>query len=406
MTCHGVICDTDMHMIEIKQALIFDFDGLILDTETPEVQLWQELFSRHGQEFPMDDWVRTVVGSSTASLDPRQHLASLSGASLPRITRQEKTARLRRRRQAPLPPLPGVREMLTLARQAGLRLAIASSSPHRWVDGTLSRLGFLSLFEAVVCREDAARVKPAPDLYLAALAALQVPPSRALAFEDSPNGITAARQAGLKVVGVPNNITSRLGPLDSDLTLESLAVTSLAAILAAFGDHLILREEQPEDLEAVCRVEKEAFKGEAEANLVDLVRQRGKASLSMVAVLDGVIVGHILFTPVTAAGGRDRKKGAGLGPVAVLPEFHGKGIGSRLIRAGLERMRQQGTPYVVLLGDPAYYYRFGFKAGRDCGLTSEYGDGKAFQVLELVPGGLRGIKGLVRYLPEFSETGC
>jgi putative hydrolase of the HAD superfamily len=393
-------------MNEIKQTLIFDFDGLILDTETPEVQLWQELFTRHGQEFPMDDWVRTVVGSSTESLDPRQHLANLSGASLPRITRQEKTARARRRRQAPLPPLPGVAEMLISARQAGLRLAIASSSPHRWVDGTLERLGFLSLFEAVICREDATRVKPAPDLYLAALAALQVPPGKALAFEDSPNGITAARQAGLKVVGVPNNITSRLGPLDSDLTLTSLAATSLGAILAAFGDHLILRDEQAEDMEAVRKVEKEAFKGEAEANLVDLVRQRGKSSLSMVAVLEGVIVGHILFTPVSPVIEKGRKKSAGLGPVAVLPEYQDKGIGSRLIRAGLERMRQLGTSYVVLLGDPAYYSRFGFQAGRRFGLTSEYGNEEAFQVLELAPGGLRGVRGLVRYLPEFSEVGC
>ena len=99
-------------------------------------------------------------------------------------------------------------------------------------------------------------------------------------------------------------------------------------------------------------------------------------------------------------------RGLGLGPIAVLPECQRTGIGSRLMRAGLELCRQQGYDFIVLLGDPGYYSRFGFKPARGFGLSSDYGDGDEFQVLELRPGALAGTSGKVKYVPEFKELDC
>jgi HAD superfamily hydrolase (TIGR01509 family) len=386
------------------QALIFDFDGLIVDTETPEVQIWQDLYSRYGQEFPLDEWVRTVVGSTVANFDPVAELEKRLGLSLDRpvIRAQADSARLDW--QSVLPPMPGVAGHLVAARRLGLRLAVASSSPHAWVDAYLKRLGFGSLIDAVICREDAPRLKPAPDLFLAALAALHLCPDQALAFEDSPNGVIAAKAAGLRVVGVPNSITSRLGPLPADLTLASLTDLPLAGVLAHFGDTLVLRPESLYDLPSIYEVEQTAFSRPAEAILVDLARARGKSTLSMVAVQDGALLGHVLFTPVTLDPPVPGLRGLGIGPIAVLPKFQRLGIGSRLMRAGLDHVYRLGYDFVVLLGDPAYYSRFGFKPGRLLGLSSDYGEGDAFQVLELLPGALAGVHGHVKYIPEFAEA--
>lgn len=386
------------------QALIFDFDGLILDTETPEVQIWQDLYSRYGQEFPLDEWVRTVVGSTVANLDPVSQLEKLTGQSLDRIALHEQAHRTRLDWQASLPPMPGVTDTLESARRQGLQLAVASSSPHAWVDAYLKRLDFWDLFDAVICREDAPRLKPSPDLFLAALSTLHLHADQALAFEDSPNGVRAAQAAGLRVIGVPNAVTARLGPLPTDLVLASLSDLPLPGVLAHFGDMFTLRPETLYDLPGIRLVEEAAFGRPAEAALVDLARERGKSTLSLVAAQDGLVIGHILFTPVTIAPPQPGARGLGIGPVAVLPEFQRAGIGSRLMRAGLDHVRRLGFTFVVLLGDPAYYSRFGFKPGRGFGFTSDYGDGDEFQALELLPGALAGMSGHVRYIPEFAET--
>ncbi len=390
----------------VIQALIFDFDGLILDTETPEVQIWQELYARYGQEFPLDEWVRTVVGNSIASLDPLARLERLIGWPLDRQVLEEEARRTRLALQTGLPPLPGVAEYLDSARRLGLRLAVASSSEHAWVDGHLHRLGFYNLFEVVICREDAPRIKPDPDLFLAALSALHARADQALAFEDSPNGVKAAKAAGLRVVGVPNPITTRLGPLSADLTLDSLSDLALPGLLGRFGDSLALRPEIPGDLSGIRLVNENAFPTKSEADLVDLCRRRGRMALSLAAVQENQVVGHVLFTPVTFDALHSDGRGLGLGPIAVLPEFQRSGIGSRLMRAGLEHVRRLDYGFVVLLGNPAYYSCFGFTPGRTFGLSSDYGNGDEFQVLELHPGALAGMAGKVKYIPEFDETGC
>ena len=141
-----------------------------------------------------------------------------------------------------------------------------------------------------------------------------------------------------------------------------------------------------------------AFPTDAEARLVDALRAAGQAAVSLVALVQDDIVGHVLFSPVAANSGR----GVGLAPVAVLPRDQGQGIGAALIRTGIESCRAAGYDYVVVLGDPGYYRRFGFRRALDLGLQNEYGAHDEFMVLELRLGGLAGVAGMVKYCSEFA----
>lgn len=217
------------------RALIFDFDGLIMDTESAEVEAWRAVYAEYGQEFPLDVWVRDVVGSTTAHFDPAWHLSTLTGLSLDRKALHERTRAERLARQAVLSARPGVVSLLQEARRLGLRLAIASSSSHAWVEGYLHQLGLKEVFEAILCREDVESVKPYPDLFLAALRRLALRPDQALVLEDSPNGVLAARRAGLRVVAVPNPVTERGDFTGADLILRSLTELPLTEILQRLG---------------------------------------------------------------------------------------------------------------------------------------------------------------------------
>lgn len=167
-----------------------------------------------------------------------------------------------------------------------------------------------------------------------------------------------------------------------------------------------VRTEVSEDSPVVRDVHMAAFGGDAEARLVDLLRSRRKAAVALVAVIDGRIVGHIVFSPVTVAQAPDDCRAVGLGPMAVLPEFQNKGIGSKLVMEGLEVCRRAGYAVVVVLGHTKYYPRFGFSRAKDHGLESEYNAPNAFMVMELTNGMLQKIAGLVRYVAEFREAGC
>lgn len=217
------------------KALLFDFDGLLMDTESTEVQIWRNIYGGYGADFPLDTWVHKVVGSTDANFDAAANLAAVTGRTLdlPAIRRQARSLRLEL--QSRLPALPGVHAILPSARSLGLRQAIVSSSPHWWVDGYLRQLQITDFFESVICREDAAQVKPAPDLYLKALERLGLPAEEGLAFEDSPNGVLAARRAGLRVVGVPNPVTAQAGRLEADLVLSSLEEFPLEELLDHFA---------------------------------------------------------------------------------------------------------------------------------------------------------------------------
>lgn len=164
-----------------------------------------------------------------------------------------------------------------------------------------------------------------------------------------------------------------------------------------------IRLEQPHDADEVRQTNEQAFGEPLEARLVDALRGCS-GYLSLVATIDGQVVGHILFTPVTIEPPVDRRI-AGLAPMAVRPEHQRSGIGSQLIRAGLEACRRSGYAAVVVLGHPEYYPRFGFLPAHTFGLTCEFpSPPEAFMAMEIESGALSGIGGLVRYLPQFAEV--
>ena len=170
-------------------------------------------------------------------------------------------------------------------------------------------------------------------------------------------------------------------------------------------DSISIREEIPADLAAIRKVNLEAFPGSGEADLVDKLRSIKAFILSLVALSDGHITGHILFSPVTLDPIQAGIRGAGLAPVAVLPEFQRRGIGSSLIRHGIEQCKKAGYDYIVLLGHPDYYPRFGFVPSVKYIIRCEYdAPVEAFMILELSAGALTGHSGTVKYLPEFNEV--
>ena len=167
---------------------------------------------------------------------------------------------------------------------------------------------------------------------------------------------------------------------------------------------MLIRDEIAADSEAIRKVHELAFNSPAEAELVDLLRARGKATISLVAEEDEEILGHVLFSPVQIDPPSLGWKALGLAPVGVIPERQRQGIGKALIWQGLERCRSIGVRAIVVLGDPDYYTQFGFERAKDFGLGNEYQVEDEFMVMELIPGSLEGVEGIVRYAQEFSEV--
>jgi HAD superfamily hydrolase (TIGR01509 family) len=210
-------------------AVVFDFDGLILDTEEPVYRSWVEVYEAHGEELPFERWVE-IVGSTTIGFHPQHYLEERLGRPLPKEVLER---RIGRRTELVLAKqlLPGVVQRIDEATALGLKLGVASSSTADWVRGHLARLGILARFDCLSCRDDVANVKPEPDLYVAVLACLGVQPSDAIAIEDSPNGVSAAKRAGMRCVAIPNSITARLDLSHADLILGSLADVTLPDLL-------------------------------------------------------------------------------------------------------------------------------------------------------------------------------
>ena len=164
-----------------------------------------------------------------------------------------------------------------------------------------------------------------------------------------------------------------------------------------------IREETPADYEAIREVNRLAFQGDTEVRLVDRLRAEGLAVASLVAVEDGQVVGHIFFCELPIETESGVLQAASLAPMAVRPERQRQGIGSALVRAGLEACRRRDCSVVLVVGHPDYYPRFGFSAERARNLQAPY-SGEAFMALELVPGALEGIRGTVRYPRAFEEV--
>jgi HAD superfamily hydrolase (TIGR01509 family) len=217
----------------VIRALVFDFDGLILDTEIPVYRAWSEVYERHGETLDLAHWISTV-GSSSDHFDPEAELERRLGRAIDR-----EALHVARRARAhelilELDVLPGVREWRRDAAARGVRLAVASNSSRAWVAGHLARLG-LDGWTCVRTRDDVASPKPAPDVYLAAAECLGVSPAEAIAVEDSRSGVEAARAAGLYCVAVPSSLTLGHDFAPADLVLGSLAERPFAEVAELAG---------------------------------------------------------------------------------------------------------------------------------------------------------------------------
>ena len=165
-----------------------------------------------------------------------------------------------------------------------------------------------------------------------------------------------------------------------------------------------IRNELPGDYAVIAEVHTRAL-GRDEARLVELLRKRNDV-IGMVAVSGDQVVGHVMFSPMSVEHAPDGFRGIGLAPMSVVPEFQNQGVGSMLIRAGLEACRRANYDAVFVLGHINYYPRFGFTRAQNYGLANEYNADEAFMVMELRPSVLATISGLAKYAPEFGEIGC
>lgn len=216
------------------QALIFDFDGTILDTESAEFQGIQEFYQQHGVNFSLELWL-PVIGTNDIKFDAYAHLETLTGTKLDAVaSRKQVKARVMEIIHQK-EPLPGVVDYLLEAKELGLKLAVASSSERPWVEGHLGRLGLLQHFDAIRTREWVERTKPDPALFLRAAEALGIPPNQAIAIEDSLNGVKAAKTAGMFTLAVPNGITRHLDLSGADVVVESLSRLPLGELLERAG---------------------------------------------------------------------------------------------------------------------------------------------------------------------------
>ena len=217
------------------RAVIFDFDGLILDTESPEYVSWCEVYESHGHSLPLEKWCLTVGAGRGHGFDPYGHLEELLGTTADR----ESIRQRRRARNAELllgqPVLEGVMDRIEEAGALGLSLGIASSSDRTWVRDHLERLGLNAKFEAIACAGDGVPAKPDPAVYRQALERLGASPEQSVAVEDSPNGVAAARAAGIYCIAVPNPITALLDFSAADSVVGSLAEVSLAGLSMLFA---------------------------------------------------------------------------------------------------------------------------------------------------------------------------
>ncbi len=213
------------------KAIIFDFDGLILDSEMADYLSWKETYAFHGVALPMQTWLENI--GSVSFFDPYETLEEMVGHPLDLAHVKAQRSQRNMEILAQQTILPGVLDYLHEAKQLGLKTAVASSSPHDWVDPLLARLHITDAFEWVSCRDDVGNIgKPDPAVYLAALAALGVAADEALTFEDSPHGMAAAKAAGIFCVVVPNQLTSQLPFNQPDYRLSSLADMPLKQLLS------------------------------------------------------------------------------------------------------------------------------------------------------------------------------
>jgi HAD superfamily hydrolase (TIGR01509 family) len=211
------------------QAVVFDFDGLLMGTEATMVASWRHEWREHGLHLDLAGFFPEHGGDVTA--DRYAELARAVGPGYDRAASHARRVTYRDRLNARLGLLPGMHCWLDEAAGLGLRLAVASSSPRAWVSGLLASAGYLDRFEVMACGDEVASAKPDPAVYLLALRRLRLPADRAIAIEDAPHGVAAAQSAGMRCVAVPGEhaTADRFGA--ADVVLASAAGVSLADVL-------------------------------------------------------------------------------------------------------------------------------------------------------------------------------
>ena len=212
------------------EALVFDFDGVIIDTETPDFATWQDVFREHGVELDRSLWTE-LIGWGTGDFDIYGHLENMAGMEVDRDAIRSRKRRLYLARVDSSPLLLGVLDYILAAKQMGLKLGVASSSSRTWVAGHLATRDLSRHFDSVKGSEDVAHVKPDPELYLSSLARLGTRADRSIAIEDSPPGVASAQAAGLFCVAVPNPMTKGLALQHADLILDSLSDLTLGELI-------------------------------------------------------------------------------------------------------------------------------------------------------------------------------
>ncbi|WP_175987314.1 HAD family phosphatase [Bacillus sp. Marseille-Q1617] len=218
------------------KAVIFDFDGLILDTETLHVEIFEEMFNDHGIEFPFGDWIEHIGTKSNFTIFDllERELASV------KVDRELLKAQNHKKfseRVRVLEARPGVLEYLKDAKAEGLRIGLASSSNRKWVSEHLTNLDLIDYFETIRTADDVEFVKPDPALYQLAAEDLGVTPSECIAFEDSANGALAAVEAGLTCIIVPNHTTRHLKFPNVKQRLNSMSDVSFYQLLEEMNIH-------------------------------------------------------------------------------------------------------------------------------------------------------------------------
>jgi len=206
-----------------KRALIFDFDGLILDTESAEVDIWNDLYAQVGLTFIMDAYINAIGSNSPEDFHPAILLADREGEQRSFEQIRKDFREIAYLRCGQLEAMDGVVDLIKNAKTKGYLLAVGSSAAYSWVHTHLNRLELLNAFDVIVTFDDVENAKPAPDIFLKALEKLDISAEKALVFEDSQNGVLAAHRANIRVIAVPNPITAIL-----DFSLATAVLPSLA----------------------------------------------------------------------------------------------------------------------------------------------------------------------------------
>ena len=213
------------------KALIFDFDGLILDTESADFNSWDLLYQTYGERYSFEKWLTILGGDAESSFNPAKNLIALKGLSKDVSALEADAWQFKKKLLAKEVPLPGVLDMMDLSEKLGMQKAIASSSPLSWVERNLRNHNLFERFDYVVTADDVEKTKPSPDLFLLAAEKMNVAPTEVIVFEDSLNGVEAARRAGMFVVAIPNPLVRSLDYSHAPMRFESMADINLNQLI-------------------------------------------------------------------------------------------------------------------------------------------------------------------------------